>query len=136
MGVLPEHHEGPYAQVPVPEEGPAGGSVHHLYGLPCQLEGGRLEPHPLSRAAKEEEPKVYVYDVAVLGEQNVAVVPVLDLEQVAHHRVGSHGLNEVCFGAGVAVAPRGSEVVQKEVAQRRVTWARREATKQKETFEA
>lgn len=43
--------------------------------------------HLVSRGAAQHEPKVDVHDVAVRVEHDVAVVPVLDTQQVRHHRV-------------------------------------------------
>ena len=36
-----------------------------------------------------------MYDVSLLVDHDVAIVPVLDLKQVAHQGVGSHTLDEV-----------------------------------------
>ena len=36
-----------------------------------------------------------MYDVSLLVDHDVAVVPVLDLKQVAHQGVGGHTLDEV-----------------------------------------
>lgn len=42
-------------------------------------------PDVLPGRVREEETEVDVHDGAVCCEQNVAVVPVLDLQQVGHH---------------------------------------------------
>mmetsp|Transcript_42215 Transcript_42215/g.123609 ORF Transcript_42215/g.123609 Transcript_42215/m.123609 type:complete len:310 (+) Transcript_42215:3-932(+) len=100
------HHE----RAEVGEPGRAGPS-HHLDPLRGELEGGGLEAHVLARRVGEEEAKVDVDEGAVGVQQDVAVVPVLDLQQVAYDRVGRERLHKVApravEGRGVraAVAP-------------------------------
>lgn len=81
-------------------EGVAGGAlrirVHHLQQLARELEGRRLEVDPTGRVGQHEV-KVDVHNVTLLVQQQVAVVPVLPLKQVAHHRVASHALYKVAL---------------------------------------
>lgn len=64
---------------------PAG--VQQLRHLVTQLEGSALEAHVGSRADLQDEAKVYVDQPALGVNQDVAVVPVLGLEQVAGNGV-------------------------------------------------
>lgn len=59
------------------------------------LEVGRLEPHVLTWRVVEEEPEVDVDEPAFAVDQDVAIVAVLDLEDVADDRVGRLRPDEV-----------------------------------------
>jgi len=61
--------------------------VQKLRHLVTQLEGGALKAHVGSRADLQDESKVYVDQPALGVNQDVAVVPVLGLEQVAGNGV-------------------------------------------------
>ena len=60
--------------------------AHHFHKLRGELEGGALEAQVLGRAAQDEA-VVDVNEVALAVEQDVAVVPVLDLQDVAEKGV-------------------------------------------------
>lgn len=72
-----------------------------------------------SRADVEQETEVDVDDVSIAVDHDVAVVTVLDLEDVAGDGVGGHGLNEVharllewdCVDTTVLVDEEAEEVV-------------------------
>ena len=61
--------------------------VQELRHLMTQLEGSTLKPHVGSRADLQDEAKVYMDQPALGVNQDVAVVPVLGLEQVAGNGV-------------------------------------------------
>ena len=92
----------PATQPPFWEESPptdleklrvrAAHQVHHFVG---KFEGRGLEGEVSPRRAEEEEPEVDVHDVPRGIEEDVAVVPVLELQQVARHAVRGEGPHEV-----------------------------------------
>ncbi len=61
--------------------------VQDLRHLMAQLEGRRLEPQVASRADLQYESKVNVHQVPLISDHDVAVVPVLALQQVACDRI-------------------------------------------------
>lgn len=71
-----------------------GVGVQHFQQLASQLERGRFKVDP-SRGVAEHEAEVDVDDVALLIQHDVAVVPVLDLQEVADQAVTCHALCEV-----------------------------------------
>mmetsp|Transcript_1418 Transcript_1418/g.4234 ORF Transcript_1418/g.4234 Transcript_1418/m.4234 type:complete len:273 (-) Transcript_1418:380-1198(-) len=70
-----------------------GVGVHDLQQLPGELEWSRLEVDA-PRGVAQHKPEVDVHQVARLVHQDVAVVPVLDLQQVGDQAVGGHALHE------------------------------------------
>mmetsp|Transcript_26151 Transcript_26151/g.83517 ORF Transcript_26151/g.83517 Transcript_26151/m.83517 type:complete len:428 (-) Transcript_26151:486-1769(-) len=88
-----------------------GVAVHDLEQLPRELEGGGLEVDPPGGVG-EHEAKVDVDDVPLLVHEYVAVVPVLDLEDVAHNRVGRHALHEGPLGLHELRAAHGVPAVE------------------------
>ena len=68
--------------------------THELDELVAEFEV-RLPVHVVAGRGLEEEAEVYVDDVAELVYHDVAVVSVLDLQQVAHHAVRSHADHKV-----------------------------------------
>ena len=53
-----------------------------------------------------------MYDVALVVEEDVAVVTVLDLDQVGDQAVGSTALDEVHLGAEVLLGVDGPELLK------------------------
>lgn len=39
--------------------------------------------------------RTYVYDVPILVDHDVAIVTILDLQQIPYKRIGRHGLDEI-----------------------------------------
>lgn len=76
--------------------------VQKLRHLVAQLEGGALKAHVGSRADLQDESKVYVDQPALGVNQDVAVVPVLGLDQVAGNGVPVSWsiLHTNCMSAG------------------------------------
>lgn len=117
----PNGQERLHTQLAEPLEGRrlhfAAHNHHHFVG---QLHV-RLEAHVTARRWFKHEPEIYVqrgtkkvahwfsthmqtllystptdvYNVSVLVDHDVAVVPILDLQQIADHRVGGHWLDEI-----------------------------------------
>ena len=82
------------------------------------FEGGRLEAEVLRRAG-EHEAVVDVYEMALVVEQDVAVVAVFDLEQVAGDRVAGAALDKVLLrGQELLAHARLPELLQEVVEQR------------------
>ena len=79
-------------------------AAHERDVLAGELEGRRLEVDIAARRVGEEEPKVNVDDTARAVEQNVAIVAVLDLQQVTHDGPRRRGVHKVAQGAPVAPA--------------------------------
>ncbi|GIX64560.1 arginyl-tRNA synthetase family protein [Babesia caballi] len=103
------------AHVALEARGPdAAQHVGHVLG---ELEGGLLELHVGGGGGPQEEPEVDVQDVALAGDEQVAVVPVLDLEQVAEQRVAGQRVDEVVHGAVELGAAARAELAQKVVLQ-------------------
>ena len=71
--------------------------VHDLKQLASQLEGGSLEVDT-TRGVAEHEAKVDVDDVAPLIQHDVAIMPVLDLQEEADQTVPCHALYKVSLG--------------------------------------
>ena len=71
-----------------------GRAAHDGDHLGRELEGGALEADAAGGDVKAEA-KVNVQDVAGVVNHDVAVVPVLELQQVADHAVGGHALDKV-----------------------------------------
>jgi len=71
--------------------------VHDLKQLASQFEGRSLEVDTTRRVA-EHEAKVDVDDVAPLVQHDVAVMPVLDLQEEADQAVPCHALYKVSLG--------------------------------------
>ena len=63
-----------------------------------EFELGLLELHVAARRNVEDEAEIDVDEVAEVVDEDVAVVPVLDLEQVGNDRVRRHRLDEVPLG--------------------------------------
>lgn len=80
-----------------------------------QLERSLFELDALSWRIRQEEAEVDVHDVALDVDHDVAVVPVLDLENVAYERIGSQRLAEVLTRGLVGLATRGAELVAEVV---------------------
>ena len=106
--VLPAGQEGLDAQdFEVVEElraFPVRIAVHHLKELSRELKRGGLEIDA-SRGVGQHEPEVYVHHVALLVQQDVAIVPVLDLQEVADDAIARHALNKVAFRRVVRLGP-------------------------------
>lgn len=66
-----------------------------VHVLLVQLEGRLFKLYAFSRGVGEEEAEVNVNHVAVLVDEDVGVVSVLDLQDVADQRVSSEGVTEV-----------------------------------------
>lgn len=60
-----------------------------------ELEGNRLQTHVFAGRPVEDEPKVDVHQMAVLVNQDVAVVTILDLQDVRDDSVCSQRIDEV-----------------------------------------
>ena len=67
--------------------GALAAGVHDQRHLVRQLEGGALEAHVAARGDLQDEPEVDVHQVALPVDEDVAVVAVLGLQQVAGHGV-------------------------------------------------
>jgi hypothetical protein len=96
--------------VPEPDAVLAPHQDHHLV---TELERVGLELDP-ARTDVEQEPKVDVRDATAAVDHNVAVVPVLDLDDVAQERVRRHGLDKVGPGALKVGRLDGSELHREE----------------------
>lgn len=72
-------------------------ATKHVDVLLSQLEGHRLKVE-VAWAVREHEAKVDVHHVASRVKQDVSVVPVLDLQDVAQERIPYHGSHEVLLG--------------------------------------
>ena len=68
--------------------------VEQLRHLVAQLECSRLEAHVPSRRYAEDEPKVYVYQLARVIDHNVSIVPILCLQYVGDNCVGRRGFDK------------------------------------------
>ena len=71
--------------------------VHDFKQLTSQLEGRPLEVDT-PRGVAEHETKVNMDDVTSLTEHDVAIVPVLDLQEEANQAVACHALHKVPLG--------------------------------------
>ena len=71
-------------------------AVHDLQQLARELEGGRLEADATG-AIGQHKAKVDMNDVAAVVQEDVAVMAVLDLQQVAHQAVGGHALCKIAL---------------------------------------
>ncbi len=71
--------------------------VHDLKQLASQLEGRSLKVDT-TRGVAEHEAKVDVDDVAPLVQHDVAVMPVLDLQEEADQAVTCHALYKISLG--------------------------------------
>ena len=98
-------------------------AAHHLGELVRHLEGGWLEAQVLGRT-RQHEAVVDVDEVAVVVEEYVAVVAILDLEQVAGDRVAGAGGHEVLLGVQEGLAGARAKLGQEEVEQRVHCWGR------------
>ena len=87
--------------------------MSYLHKLWRELEGTGLEPQILGRG-REYEPVVDVDEVALAVEQDVAVVPVLDLHQVGHDAVGGAALHELALGRQEALGVDVAELLPAE----------------------
>ena len=65
--------------------GSTGARIQDLGHLMAELEGGRLKAQVASGADLQDEAKVDVYQVPLIGDHDVAVVPVLALQQITGH---------------------------------------------------
>jgi hypothetical protein len=81
-----------------------GVGVQHLQQLTGEFEGGGLKVDT-PRGVGQHEAKINVNEMAHIVQQDIAVVPVLYLEQVADNAVGSHALREVALGRLTARSP-------------------------------
>ena len=70
-------------------------AAQDLNHLGCQLEWSLFEFNALARCVWEQEAEVDVHDVPEDVHHDVAVVAVLDLEDVADETVSGQGLAEV-----------------------------------------
>mmetsp|Transcript_16760 Transcript_16760/g.25988 ORF Transcript_16760/g.25988 Transcript_16760/m.25988 type:complete len:493 (-) Transcript_16760:1573-3051(-) len=70
-------------------------AAHHLNVFFGEFEGRRLKADVPARTVAEEKVKVNVNDAALRCQQDIAVVAVFDLQQVAHETVGRHRLDKV-----------------------------------------
>eukprot|EP00304_Pavlova_gyrans_P009438 CAMPEP_0206048210 /NCGR_PEP_ID=MMETSP1466-20131121/23461_1 /ASSEMBLY_ACC=CAM_ASM_001126 /TAXON_ID=44452 /ORGANISM="Pavlova gyrans, Strain CCMP608" /LENGTH=321 /DNA_ID=CAMNT_0053423253 /DNA_START=299 /DNA_END=1262 /DNA_ORIENTATION=+ len=83
-------------------ESPEAGALHATHELHVfvgEFEGRRLKAHVAARAVGDQEAKVDVHDVALHVQEDVAVVPVLDLQQVGDDRPRRAALREEREGA-------------------------------------
>ena len=71
--------------------------VHDLKQLASQLEGRSLEVDT-TRGVAEHEAEVDVDDVAPLIQHDVAIMPVLDLQEEADQAVPCHALHKISLG--------------------------------------
>lgn len=69
-------------------------AAHHLDKLGCQFERASLEAQ-ITRRRRQDETKVYVDQVAVAVQQDVAVVTILHLNEIADQTVRSAALNKI-----------------------------------------
>lgn len=69
--------------------------THDVNELLGQFEIGALKAHVFARGPIEDEPEIDVDDVAPIIDHDVAIVSVLDLKDVANHRIGREGFYEV-----------------------------------------
>ena len=65
--------------------------VHDQRHLVRQLEGGALKLHVAARGDLKDEPKVDVHQVALPVDEDVAIVAVLGLQQIAGHCIPALG---------------------------------------------
>lgn len=79
-------------------------ALHHFQQLPGELEGRGLKIDA-ARGVGQHEAKVDVDDMPRIIQQQVAVVPVLDLEQVADEAVPSHALHKRILGVPAGLSP-------------------------------
>ena len=66
------------------------------------LEWRRLKADIASRRIRKHESKVNVNEVSIAVDEDVSVMPVLDLEEVRHDRVTSEGFDKVALSAAEA----------------------------------
>ena len=103
VGVLLQRHEALVEQLPEFGEFLGVQAAEDVDELLRELEGRLFELQATAREAGEEEAKVDVHDVAVGVDEDVLVVSVLDLQDVAHEGVAGKTRTEgvlrllVCF---------------------------------------
>jgi len=68
---------------------------HDVDPFGLELEGGILKFQHLVHSAHEHVAVVDVHDAPVPQQQDVPVVPVLDLQNVANDRVGGHAVHKI-----------------------------------------
>lgn len=81
-----------------------GIALHHLQKLPSELEGRGLEVDAPGGVGQHEA-EVDVDDMPRIIQQQVAVVPVLDLEQVGDEAVPGHALHKRILGVPARLRP-------------------------------
>ena len=115
LSVLLQSHESLLHQLTELVEAVAVVSTEHFHLLLSQLEWSLLELDSFARGVGEEEAKVDVHDMAFDIQHDVSVVPVLDLEDVAHETVGGERAAKV--GSSLLERPclLASKLVQEEV---------------------
>ena len=92
-------------------------AAHDVDELGRQFEGRALEAEILGRR-RQDEAEIDVDDVALAVEEDVAVVPVLDLDQVADERVGGDALDEIALRRQVGLRIGRAVLAQKVLEQR------------------
>lgn len=83
-------------------------AAHDLDEFGRQLERAGLEAEIAGRR-RQHEAEVDVYDVAVAVQQDVAVVAILDLDEIADEAVGRAALDEIFLGHEEALGTDGPE---------------------------
>ena len=63
--------------------------------LHCKFEMRAFKLHIMCWAYIKNEPKVDMYQMSALIDQNIAIMSILNLQNIAHHRIGSLTLNEI-----------------------------------------
>lgn len=98
----------------------ASGTAKDLNLLSCELERSFLELETFARSVCQEESKVNVHDVALDVDQDVAVVSVLDVQNVAEQRVGRKTPAEVVTSLLVLLLLRATKLLLEVVDDPRV----------------
>jgi hypothetical protein len=71
---------------------------HQVHHLRSELERSRFEPDIAARGGAQDEPKVDMDDVTKSVQENVSVVAILDLQEIANDAIARQGADEVLSG--------------------------------------
>mmetsp|Transcript_3956 Transcript_3956/g.16496 ORF Transcript_3956/g.16496 Transcript_3956/m.16496 type:complete len:215 (-) Transcript_3956:1146-1790(-) len=96
--LTPRLHVGARGHLHEPDERLRGcGASQDVDHLGRDFECGLFEAQVAARRDAEEESKIDVNQMPCPVNENVSVVPILDPERVANHRVGGHGALKVAL---------------------------------------
>mmetsp|Transcript_8766 Transcript_8766/g.14749 ORF Transcript_8766/g.14749 Transcript_8766/m.14749 type:complete len:210 (-) Transcript_8766:457-1086(-) len=92
-------------------------TTHKVHKVTRQLERSTLKTSILARRGQKEEPKINMNQMTPVVQQNIPVVPILDLQQETNHGITGERFNKVRLGVDILVGAF-SKMIIKELSQR------------------